>query len=183
MQTPFIPISDSYGTYGNAMAAREMLNAMCQHIRGELVKKLKKSAYFSLSIDESTDRRLEKHLIVYVTYLSSTGDVEVNFLQLLKIEKADGETIYNAIINLLGDLKLDTPQFVAIATDGCSTMVGRIRGVVARLQRKFHSLLGIHCIAHREALAAKDAADQIPKNGVYGQLSKQNLYLAWSIWQ
>ncbi|MCO5592440.1 hypothetical protein L7F22_046442 [Adiantum nelumboides] len=163
MQTPFIPISDSYGTYGNAVAAREMLNAICKHIRGELVANLKRSAYFSLSIDESTDRRLEKHLIVYVTYLTSQLDVEVKFLQLLKIQRADSETIYNAVITLLGDLELDTRRFVAIATDGCSTMTGKHQGVVARLRRSFPSLLGIHCIAHREALAVKDATNQFPE--------------------
>ncbi|MCO5609780.1 hypothetical protein L7F22_064012 [Adiantum nelumboides] len=160
MQTPFIPLSDSYGTYGNPMAAREMLHAICDYVRGEVLTKLRRSHFFSLSIDESTDRRLEKHLIVYVTYLTSQLQVEVNFLQLLEIEKADAETIYNSIIKLLEDLKLDTRRFVAIATDGCSTMTGKKTGLVARLKRLFPSLIAVHCIAHREALAAKDAADQ-----------------------
>ena len=82
MKTPFIPLNDNYGTYGNAMAAREMLHAICDHIRGELVAKLRRSEFFSLSIDESTDRRLEKHLIIYATYLTTQLDIEVNFLQL-----------------------------------------------------------------------------------------------------
>ncbi|MCO5605919.1 hypothetical protein L7F22_060105 [Adiantum nelumboides] len=100
-------------------------------------------------------------------------EVEVNFLQLLKIEKADAETIYNSIIKLLADLKLDTKRFVAIATDGCSTMTGKKTGVVARLKRLFPSLIAIHCIAHREALAAKDAADQFAKMEYLDKLAGQ----------
>ncbi|CAI7772552.1 unnamed protein product [Closterium sp. NIES-53] len=41
-------------------------------------------------------------------------------------------------------------------------MVGSQTGLVARLRARIPHLAGFHCIAHREALAAKDAAEAYP---------------------
>ena len=41
-------------------------------------------------------------------------------------------------------------------------MTGMHQGVVARLRDLVSNLVEIHCIAHREILAAKDANDEFP---------------------
>ncbi|KAH7424117.1 hypothetical protein KP509_12G090700 [Ceratopteris richardii] len=51
---------------------------------------------------------------------------------------------------------LTTEKLIAIATDGASVMIGSKTGVVARFQSSMHRIMGVHCIAHRQALAAKD---------------------------
>ncbi|MCO5601531.1 hypothetical protein L7F22_055653 [Adiantum nelumboides] len=52
-------------------------------------------------------------------------------------------------------------------------MTGKKMGVVARLKRLFPSLIAIHCIAHREALAAKDVADQFAEMEYLDKLAGQ----------
>ncbi|CAI7932840.1 unnamed protein product, partial [Closterium sp. NIES-54] len=42
-------------------------------------------------------------------------------------------------------------------------MTGKNNDVVARLRMRIPHLASIHCIAHREALVARDAADAVPE--------------------
>ncbi|CAI7792333.1 unnamed protein product [Closterium sp. NIES-53] len=57
---------------------------------------------------------------------------------------------------------LDIERISGISTDGASVMVGSQTGLVARLRARIPHLAGFHCIVHREALAAKDAAEAYP---------------------
>jgi hypothetical protein len=53
------------------------------------------------------------------------------------------------------------PQ-VALATDGASSMTGHRTGLAARMRAEVPTLKYVHCIGHREALAAGDAAKSFP---------------------
>ncbi|MCO5614863.1 hypothetical protein L7F22_069148 [Adiantum nelumboides] len=48
------------------------------------------------------------------------------------------------------------------AKDGCSVMTGAENGLVTRFAREIPHLVGVHCIAHRDALAVKDALSAFP---------------------
>ena len=71
--------------------------------------------------------------------------------------------MFNSIQDLLRRCRLDLKKLVAIATDGAPCMTGVHQGVVARLRVLVLHLVGTHCIAHREALAAKDANKNLPQ--------------------
>ncbi|CAI5509993.1 unnamed protein product [Closterium sp. Naga37s-1] len=58
---------------------------------------------------------------------------------------------------------LDLQRISGIATDGASVMTGEKTGVVVRLRAHVEHMVATHCIAHREALAAKDAAEAVPE--------------------
>ena len=57
---------------------------------------------------------------------------------------------------------LDISKMVGIGTDGASVMTGRTGGVIKLLQEHSPSLIGVHCAAHRVALATSQAAKHIP---------------------
>ena len=46
-------------------------------------------------------------------------------------------------------------------SDGCSTFAGRQNGIVAQLWRDNPQMIGIHCVCHREALAAENACNAV----------------------
>jgi hypothetical protein len=71
--------------------------------------------------------------------------------------------MFTCIQELLRKCGLDLMKLVAIAIDGAACMTGAHQGVVVRLHTLVPHLIGIHCIAHREALAAKDANDSFPE--------------------
>ncbi|CAI7797512.1 unnamed protein product [Closterium sp. NIES-54] len=67
-------------------------------------------------------------------------------------------TIFTILLSHLETVGLDLQSIVAISTDGAGVMIGTERGLVVRLRQRIPHLVGTHCIAHREVLAAKESA-------------------------
>ena len=65
--------------------------------------------------------------------------------------------MFNLVQDLLRRCGLDLKKLVAIATDGAPCITSLHQSVVVRLCVLVLHLVGTHCIAHKEALAAKDA--------------------------
>ncbi|CAI7884431.1 unnamed protein product [Closterium sp. NIES-53] len=70
-------------------------------------------------------------------------------------------------------LGIELAKIAGMSTDGASVMMGSKNGLVARLRLRIPHLVSSHCIAHREALAAKDAADAIPEFDMVDGLIRQ----------
>ncbi|KAH7440127.1 hypothetical protein KP509_04G092600 [Ceratopteris richardii] len=156
--TPNISASDEYGSYVNPISGKDMLFALRDYLRKTILANIRSSPFYSLLIDESRDRTMEKYIIIYALYLNNggKGPTKCSFVQLLPIENGDAESIYNAVSAFLVESGLTTEKLIAIATDGASVMIGSKTGVVARFQSSMLRIMGIHYIAHIQALAAKD---------------------------
>ncbi|KAH3822977.1 hypothetical protein DPMN_124771 [Dreissena polymorpha] len=50
---------------------------------------------------------------------------------------------------------LDITKLVGLATDGARVMTGRNGGLVTLLQEHSPTIIGVHCAAHRTALATR----------------------------
>jgi hypothetical protein len=61
-----MPVNDEYGAYTSRQSTYDFLWAISQHLREVDLLEFKDSPVISLLVDESTDRSLEQHLIVYV---------------------------------------------------------------------------------------------------------------------
>lgn len=70
-------------------------------------------------------------------------------------------TIHRELLHFLDTLKLDRKKLVALGSDGANVMVGKKNGVAALLRQTHPSLINIHCIAHRLALAAGQASSSV----------------------
>ncbi|CAI7787766.1 unnamed protein product [Closterium sp. NIES-53] len=125
------------------------------------MKHIRESSYLGIQLDESTDRRHGKHLIVYLSFLRSNTLV-TDFFAHLTVEQCDARSLQAVLLTHLESTGLDLERISGISTDGASVMVGSQMGLVARLRARIPHLAGFHCIAHREALAAKDAAEAYP---------------------
>ncbi|CAI7800928.1 unnamed protein product, partial [Closterium sp. NIES-53] len=68
-------------------------------------------------------------------------------------------SLFEVLLNHLRSAAVDVSKIVGISTDGASVMTGKENGLVARLREHVPHLFSCHCIAHREALAVKDAAE------------------------
>ncbi|CAI7850810.1 unnamed protein product [Closterium sp. NIES-54] len=128
--------------------------------------------YSRLSFDESTDRARGKHLIVYVTF--ERGEAVVSqFLALLSLDRCDAAALHDAIVKCLWSKDMSMDKLVGVSTDGAFVMTGSKNGVVAMLRKRCPWLVAIHCVAHREALAAKDAAKSFKEFNVVDQMIRQ----------
>ena len=82
-------------------------------------------------LDESTDRSLEKHLVVYATFLNSKGlgPPISQFLKLINVCDGRGKTTYDAIKHLMESRGLSKETLVGVSTNGASSMVGNENGL------------------------------------------------------
>ncbi|MCO5595521.1 hypothetical protein L7F22_049566 [Adiantum nelumboides] len=128
------------------------------------MKEVKQGLFYSVMIDESTDRCVEKHMIIYISFLSDAGlgVCKTQFARLVVVADGTPQTKYDALKKVLAEIGLDVPHMVVIATDGDSFMLGCHDGLVAKLRREVPHLISTHCIAHMEALAVLDATKCFP---------------------
>ncbi|CAI7738933.1 unnamed protein product [Closterium sp. NIES-53] len=162
---PWLIISETswvHGRDGHARHAPEgsrhllqrLVETLVIYLRAQQMKHIRESPYLGIQLDESTDRRRGKHLIVYLSFLRSNTPV-TEFFAHLTVEHCDARSLQAVLLTHLESTGLDLERINGISTDGASVMVGSQTGLMARLR-------GFHCIAHREALAAKDAAEAYP---------------------
>jgi hypothetical protein len=170
-----LPGTNDYATYANAVSGREFVIAISQHIESKQVEEVRNSPCFSLFLDESTDRTLESHLIVYISYIDKggLGQPKSLFLSLSAICNGIAQSIYDAWISTCALYKLQNSKLVGLATDGAAAMLGVHNGFAAKLKRDVPGLFSVHCIAHREALAASDAFKKIKQLGFLERLANR----------
>ena len=73
LQTRNIPNNKDYTSYRNHMSTKEFLFSISQYLEELQISKMLDTPFCSLMLDESTDRSLEKHLVVYAMFLNSKG--------------------------------------------------------------------------------------------------------------
>ena len=160
LQTPNMPKIKDYTSYTNHMAAKEFIFAISEYLEELQISRILESPFFSLMLDESIDRSLEKHLVVYVTFLDSKGmgPPISQFLKLINVCDGRGKITYDVINDLMEAKGLSNKRLIGVSTDGASSMVGNENGFVVFLKKDVPNLIGVHCIVHRETLAASDAS-------------------------
>ncbi|CAI7883681.1 unnamed protein product [Closterium sp. NIES-53] len=160
MGTPDMPLKDP-DTYYSEYGFAQLVETLVIHLCAQQMKHIRESPYLGIQLDESTDRRRGKYLIVYLSFLRSNTPV-IQFFAHLTVEQCDAGSLQAVLLTHLESTGLDLERISGISTDGASVMVGSQTGLVARLRARILHLAGFHCIAHREALAAKHAADAYP---------------------
>ncbi|CAI7788895.1 unnamed protein product [Closterium sp. NIES-53] len=160
MGTPDMPLKDP-GTYYSEYRFAQLVEMLVIYLRAQQMKHIRESPYLGIQLDKSTDRRRGKHLIVYLSFLRSNTPV-TEFFAHLTVEQCDARSLQAVLLTHLESTSLDLEHISGISTDGASVMVGSQTGLVVRLRARIPHLAGFHCIAHREALAAKDAAEAYP---------------------
>ncbi|MCO5547845.1 hypothetical protein L7F22_001297 [Adiantum nelumboides] len=128
---PNMPSHADYGTYLNRKSGIEFVQAIKDVLWNALCKEIQASPWYSLMMDDSTDRGKEAHLIVYVHYLKDggRGDNHVVFVRLVKTQDggADAKSIY-AWLHASGK-RMDDMKFVEGALDLPELAMLRIHSV------------------------------------------------------
>jgi hypothetical protein len=164
-KTPYMPKSQDYSSYTNRKSANDFIYCISRHLEQIQIKNMLESPFFSLMVDESTDRSLEQHLVVYATYLDSKGlgPPISQFMKLKNVIDGKGKTIYDSVSELINVRGLQYKNLIVVSTDGASAMIGHENGFVSFLKKNTPNLITVHCVAHRESLATADASKKIPE--------------------
>ena len=174
---------NDYGTYENAVSGREFLLAIASVLEDKLIEEVNTSSFFSIMVDESTDRALESHLITYVTYLEGDGigQPKIQFLNLQGLPNGTTISIFKAWKKTSNKYDLVQSHLVGLATNGVAYMVGVHEGFATKLKREVLHLFRTHGIAHREALASKDAVEAITPLTSLEKLSNRLHWMDWEV--
>jgi len=136
-------------------------------IKNKLLADLKKSLY-SISIDEAIIQKTE-YLAINARYLENDESIQTvtKLIALVDLGKScTGETLYNAIANLLftGDGSEERKQnLIGISCDGASKMISTgDKSVTSRLKKEIPHLIGIHDICHALNLVLDRCLDSFP---------------------
>jgi len=69
--------------------------------------------------------------------------------------------IYNVVKQFMTDNDIPLINFISIAADGAPNMMGRNKGVLKLLKDDQPDMMAVHCIIHRENLAAATLSPQL----------------------
>ncbi|CAI7921441.1 unnamed protein product [Closterium sp. NIES-53] len=130
------------------------------------------SPYIGVTCDESTDRCRGKHIIIFVTFICENR-VVTEFPAFLTMEKCNAASLLSLFVSHLQALSIDLARIAVISIDGTKVMMGTKNGLVVRHRLRIPRLVSSHSIAHREALAAKDAAESLPEFDMVDALLRQ----------
>eukprot|EP00063_Salmo_salar_P020903 XP_013995738.1 PREDICTED: zinc finger protein 862-like [Salmo salar] len=144
-------------TYRNEKQAKEFMHHIAEVERSNIRENLKNPTFLSIMSDGSTDTSVKDEELVYVRFCHK-GKIELKFVGIKSVEKADGAHISNAISAIMeGVCDEWRSKLVALGTDGAAVMTGAKNGVVSRLKGDRAYIIGIHCMAHRLQLTFSDA--------------------------
>ena len=144
-----IPLSNDTMTARSAMIAGD--------IKQQLIANLIEAPCFALQLDETTDISNDAQLIVYCRFPNkSVGKIVKHFLFCLPVGlQTTGEFNFSKLDEFFQHENLTWNECVAVTTDGAAAMVGKHKGVTALIKQRSPNCMFLHCILHREALAAK----------------------------
>ncbi|MCO5586280.1 hypothetical protein L7F22_040219 [Adiantum nelumboides] len=148
--------------YNDDKACVEMVYCIGKCLMDATLKKVCRSPFFGVLIDESNDISKHGHLIIYFSYLIDDCVPSYSFYGIVRINDGTARPIYHAVIEELKKSKLDLSRLIAFGSDGCSTMTGKDNGVATLFRRYINPFLtSIHCVAHRAALAVSNVAKKM----------------------
>ncbi len=137
-----------------------MLDALNIQVKEEDTADLQDLLCFGIHMDESTDISQQKCLLIYVQYMDQRELRPVQkFLTALKLGDTTAAGIVQSVLTYFQKIGVDLRKLVMFTSDGAAVMLGCKGGVaqLLRLQLDLPHLVEFHCVAHREALAMKDA--------------------------
>ncbi|CAI7887735.1 unnamed protein product [Closterium sp. NIES-53] len=150
-----------YGTYYTTYGFGELTQATATWLQTTQLEHVLTSPFIGISLNEITDRCSGKHMILYMTFIRESK-VATEFMTLITVDKGDAAALVGLLVSHLQAVGIDLRRISGISIDGANVMMGSKSGLVTRLRLRIPHLVSSHCIAHREALAAKHAAENIP---------------------
>ena len=150
---------------------REIVIVLSDLLKEKLFSNIKKARMYTLLTKEVMDISNIQQLLTFVKYHDiDTGEPETKFLHtadlLSELEETstNAKLIFECLKNLSqNQLQHDLADLKAFVSDGASVMTGREKAVVARFRKVEESstMLSVHCVCHRLALACSDMGDEL----------------------
>ena len=149
-------------TYRNDKQCATFIQHISQAQRHEIEEMVDEAKFVFLICDSSTDNSHTKAELAFVRYCHQ-GSIIVHFVGVKHIAKGGAQVIEVTMSTLFTDYFAGPSwekKIVGTGTDGASTVLGKNNGFVAKLRQRLYrtELVAVHCSAHINELAYKEAA-------------------------
>ena len=135
----------------------ELLKDMSLAILRDIIKEIKSSDFHSIMLDETSDVWNKEQAVFCVRWVDKNLWSHEDFLGLHELVETDATTLANVIKDILVRLGFDSGKLRGQCYDGCSTMMGKKKGVAVQIKNDVQSrAICIHCFSHSLNLACGD---------------------------
>jgi zinc finger BED domain-containing protein 5/7/8/9 len=137
---------------------------IAEDLHDQLIQLIKKSPWFALQIDDSTDISDKSICLGYVRFIDhDKEDIFEEVMFCLELDSySTSENIFNKINSFFLSNDIQWHNCVGICTDGAAAMTGRHLGVVSRIKKIANpNMMATHCFIHREQLASKEMCPEL----------------------
>ncbi|XP_047724962.1 zinc finger MYM-type protein 6 isoform X5 [Prionailurus viverrinus] len=134
------------------------IDELSADIEDQLIQKVRKSKWFALQVDESSEISNITLLLCYIRFIDyDCSDIKEELLCCIEMpSQITGFEIFELINKYIDSKSLNWKHCVGLCTDGAASMTGRCSGLKAKIQEiATNTVAFTHCFIHREHLAAE----------------------------
>lgn len=144
--------------YLSSTIMEELISVMGEQVIAEIISRVKKSKYYSISLDSTPDAAHIDQLTLVLRYMEKDSPIE-RFVTFMANKGHGAQDMFNALIEFLEKHDLDLRNCRGQSYDNASAMSGKYNGLQAKIREKNSLACWIPCAAHSLNLVAKNAAE------------------------
>ena len=104
----------------------------------------------------------EAQVLVFIRFQHDGNFIEKFLFCRPLATSATGKDIFDLVNDFFSQHGLKWKNCVAVSTDGAPAMMGHKKGFCAYVKEQNPSVMLVHCLLHRENLAAKELSPELP---------------------
>ena len=144
-------------------SVKRRIDEMRCDIVHQLVDILKDTQH-SLQVDESTLMDNASLLLGYVRFVHNKEAKEEMLFAINMQTDTKASSVFNAVTSFYSDNNIPLSNIIQCATDGAAAMVGKNRGFITLMKNEIPHLVAIHCVIHRQHLAARNLSQDLKES-------------------
>ena len=151
-------------THRSQLCTIEIFQVIGDELRESLIALINKFSAIGLLCDDAMDVSITEQFIGFVQFFDhGWQNVEVKFLfaedALQKSNYANSQALYGIVVDQFDATGLK--KLSGHCTDGASAMVGKRKGLAAKLKRDCLHMTNIHCVCHKLTLTCMDSDQEL----------------------
>jgi len=139
----------------SAKTVKNRIERIADDLKKQVIEKMLLCGKFAIQLDESTDVSNMSQLLVFTRFVFNTEIFEeLLFCEPLK-ERCTGQDIFLTVNDFFNANNISWKNCLSITSDGAAALTGIKKGFKGKVIEIAPHVIFIHCIIHRQAIAAK----------------------------